>query len=117
MADPPSQETDHLIEAFRYTVAKLFFQQAQKDNLQVDNKAIFVLSELLLGYIEILTTDLEAFCRHGKRTTITADDVLLCCRRNESLKEKMERFLRTVNPPPPPHSFSGKKGKNNCKSV
>ncbi|GJD09529.1 hypothetical protein Gasu2_37750 [Galdieria sulphuraria] len=107
MANPPSQEADHLVEAFRYTVAKLFLQQ---DHLKADKEAIFVLSELLLGYIEILTADLEAFCRHGKRTTITADDVLLCCRRNENLKEKMERFLRTINPPLT-HSFSSKKRK------
>jgi histone H3/H4 len=101
MADPPARDSD--VEAFRYAVFKLFYQQgrlltcpisyspvifreiAQEDKVQVDKETVFVLSELLLGYIDIFAGDLEAFCRHGKRTTITAEDVLLCCRRNDFL--------------------------------
>jgi len=37
--------------------------------------------------------------RHGKRTTINADDVRLLCRRNPSLLEKIDDFQRVLKPP------------------
>eukprot|EP00871_Galdieria_phlegrea_P005340 jgi/Galph1/5807/GphlegSOOS_G4517.1 len=56
-----------------------------ENELEVDKQVILALSELLLGYLDVFACDVEAFCRHAKRTTVTAEDVLLCCRRNETL--------------------------------
>jgi hypothetical protein len=36
--------------------------------------------------------------RHGKRTTINADDVRLLCRRNPGLLEKIDDFQRSSKP-------------------
>ncbi len=38
------------------------------------------------------------FFRHGKRTTINADDVRLLCRRNPGLLEKIDDYQRTIKP-------------------
>jgi hypothetical protein len=37
--------------------------------------------------------DLEAFCGHAGRTTISTDDVLLLCRRNSDMHQLMKDFV------------------------
>jgi centromere protein S len=54
------------------------------------------------GEIESVAQDLDAFAAHAGRSTITTDDVLLLCRRNEDMhqiikdvidKEKAEKAV------------------------
>ena len=43
--------------------------------------------------IENVATDLESFCNHASRTTVTTEDVLLLARKNPDLHGIMEEFV------------------------
>lgn len=51
----------------------------------VTKPAKSIIAQLISGYVALLATDLEAFAHHGKRSTVSTDDVRLCARRNPSL--------------------------------
>lgn len=42
---------------------------------------------------ESITQDLEAFAGHAGRTTISTDDVLLLCRRNNDMHQIIKDFI------------------------
>jgi centromere protein S len=48
---------------------------------------------MVWAQIESVAIDLETFSRHAGRTTITTDDVLLVCRRNEALQGIIKDFV------------------------
>lgn len=48
---------------------------------------------MVWAQIESVAIDLETFSRHAGRTTITTDDVLLVCRRNEALQGIIRDFV------------------------
>ena len=43
--------------------------------------------------LESVTQDLESFARHAGRTTISTDDVLLLCRRNNDMHQIIKDFI------------------------
>lgn len=45
------------------------------------------LSEMVWNQVQTVAQDLEAFAKHGGRTTINSKDVILLSRRNEGLAE------------------------------
>ncbi|KAF5308692.1 hypothetical protein FQR65_LT06053 [Abscondita terminalis] len=49
-----------------------------------------IISELVWKKLQAYASDLEAFQKHGKRSTVTADDVKLLVRNNESLRKLVE---------------------------
>ncbi|KAI9243724.1 kinetochore component CENP-S-domain-containing protein [Phascolomyces articulosus] len=62
-------------------------QEAAKIGKTVSNEFVASLADVVYKQAEIMATDLESFARHGKRSTISMEDVKLCARRNESLYE------------------------------
>ncbi|ODA84053.1 hypothetical protein RJ55_02571 [Drechmeria coniospora] len=42
---------------------------------------------------ENISIDLESFCNHAGRSTVTTDDVLLLARKNPDLRQLMEAFV------------------------
>ncbi|CEP19315.1 hypothetical protein [Parasitella parasitica] len=60
----------------------LIASQLRKD---VSEAFVASLAEMLMTQMQTMATDLEAFAIHGKRATITMEDVKLCSRRNDSL--------------------------------
>lgn len=48
---------------------------------------------LLTRCTENVATDLESFCNHAGRTTVTTDDVLLLARKNPDLHQIMKEFV------------------------
>lgn len=61
-----------------------------RHNFSVAKDVDAVLSESLYRLVGTLATDLEAFAKHAKRSTINAADVRLCARRNPSLVSRWE---------------------------
>ncbi|XP_049873088.1 centromere protein S-like [Pectinophora gossypiella] len=53
--------------------------------LEVTKPAMEIIAELVYKKISVYATDIEAFAKHAKRTTINAEDVKLLARRNPSL--------------------------------
>ena len=52
---------------------------------------IALLAETATETLELFARDVEAFSRHGKRSTVNTDDVKLLCRRNPGLLEVLEK--------------------------
>ena len=42
---------------------------------------------MVWAQIESVAVDLESFAKHAGRATVTTEDVLLLCRRNDALRE------------------------------
>lgn len=42
---------------------------------------------------ESVAADLESFAKHAGRSTVTTDDVLLLCRRNEALRDIVKEVV------------------------
>ncbi|CAF4903029.1 unnamed protein product [Pieris macdunnoughi] len=57
--------------------------------LEITKPAIEVIAELVFKKCRVYGSDLEAFAKHAKRSTINADDVKLLVRRNPSLKSRL----------------------------
>ncbi|XP_041979320.1 centromere protein S-like isoform X2 [Aricia agestis] len=57
--------------------------------LDITKPSTDVITELVYKKILLYGSDLEAFARHAKRSTISTDDVKLLVRRNPSLKEHL----------------------------
>lgn len=52
------------------------------------------LSELVWAQAETLAQDLESFAKHAGRGKITTEDVKLCTRKNEGLREVITDFIQ-----------------------
>uniref|UniRef100_A0AAR2KE81 Centromere protein S n=1 Tax=Pygocentrus nattereri TaxID=42514 RepID=A0AAR2KE81_PYGNA len=71
--------------AIHYTVGRLCQQAAADHEREFSRQAIAALAEITFRQCDIFATDLEAFARHAKRQTVTADDVKLLARRSAAL--------------------------------
>ncbi|KAG6440618.1 hypothetical protein O3G_MSEX001390 [Manduca sexta] len=58
--------------------------------LDVTKPAMEIVAELVYKKISVYGTDLEAFAKHAKRSTINDQDVKLLARRNPSLKSRLD---------------------------
>lgn len=54
------------------------------------------LAQLVFDQTTSVGTDMESFSRHAKRKTISVDDVLMICRRNDGLREVMENYIQSI---------------------
>ncbi|CAG9786585.1 unnamed protein product [Diatraea saccharalis] len=52
-----------------------------------------IISELVYRKISVYGSDLEAFAKHAKRSTINSEDVKLLTRRNPSLKAHLNALV------------------------
>ncbi|XP_057365779.1 centromere protein S-like [Daphnia carinata] len=103
-------DTDHiqrLKASIHFTVGKMCEEQEIKTQISFDKNVIATISEILWQKIKLISQDLEAFAKHGKRTTINLDDVKLLVRRNEDLKA----ILATLGSPNLEENAKTDKGK------
>ncbi|CAH0715732.1 unnamed protein product, partial [Brenthis ino] len=57
--------------------------------LDITKPANAIIAELVISKIALYGSDLEAFAKHAKRSTINSDDVKLLVRRNPALKARL----------------------------
>ncbi len=62
-------------------------------------------------YVDVLSTDLNAFAEHAKRKQINPVDVLMCVRRNPELHAKLEKEM------PPAAAAPKKRSKKNASTA
>ncbi|KAI9094840.1 kinetochore component CENP-S-domain-containing protein [Phlyctochytrium arcticum] len=87
--DPVEDELkQRLRAAMHYATNKICDSSVLESELQVMASPHFLhaLSEIVHSQAESLALDVEAFSKHARRTTINSDDLLLCARKNASLK-------------------------------
>ncbi|KAK9459002.1 kinetochore component CENP-S-domain-containing protein [Lipomyces oligophaga] len=54
---------------------------------------VAALADLVYTQAVTLAGDIEAFAEHANRKVVSADDVLMMCRRNEGLKDCIHTFV------------------------
>lgn len=93
-----SREKEQLKAAIHYAIGKKCQQLEEDDNENNESPVgpftkgfIALLSETTTETLQLFTQDVEAFARHGKRSTINTDDVKLLCRRNPGLLAALEK--------------------------
>ncbi|CAH0585869.1 unnamed protein product [Chrysodeixis includens] len=67
--------------------------------LEITKPAMEIVAELVYKKLSVYGTDLEAFAKHAKRTTINSDDVKLLVRRCPSLKNHLNTLVPNSNTP------------------
>ncbi|CAB3261246.1 unnamed protein product [Arctia plantaginis] len=65
--------------------------------LEISKPAMEIIAELVYKKLSIYGVDLEAFAKHGKRSTINTEDVKLLVRRCPSLKTHLNAIAPTVS--------------------
>lgn len=88
---------------------------SQSDNTAPTPQFIGALTDMVWLQIENVAVDLETFSRHAGRSTITTDDVLLICRRNEALQGIMKDFIEMEEAENERPKNGGAKGKAKAK--
>jgi len=85
-----------LKEAFHYTVGKMCEEQEMNTEVKFGKRIVSTINEIAWRQLKSISKDVEAFSKHGKRSTVNLEDVKLLVRRNEELKAKLETTA-TVN--------------------
>ncbi|KAL2212185.1 hypothetical protein CC79DRAFT_1364469 [Sarocladium strictum] len=94
MADTTAAEDrERLKSALWYAVGQIVDEEALRRNRNATPQFIGALTEMAWMQIENVATDLESFCNHASRTTVTTDDVLLLARKNPDLHSIMEEYV------------------------
>ncbi|KLU88413.1 hypothetical protein MAPG_07398 [Magnaporthiopsis poae ATCC 64411] len=83
---PEEDDTrERLKAALWFSVGKIVDEETMKRQRNATPQFIGALTDMVYTQIETVAKDLESFCNHAGRTTVTTDDVLLLARRNEDL--------------------------------
>ncbi|CAH0554813.1 unnamed protein product [Brassicogethes aeneus] len=87
------QKTKHVIYN---TSRKICKEVGETVNVEFSPDALDLIAEFAYKKILLMGSDLDAFQKHAKRSTITSDDVKLLVRNNESLKELVNNKLQII---------------------
>ena len=85
-----SEDQDQLNLKSQVIIHSYLSEYCTEKNIKITNEALLGLSEIILLKSRLLGRDLELFAKHGKRQTITMDDLRLYCRNNPNLLKKCE---------------------------
>ncbi|SPN97251.1 related to apoptosis-inducing TAF9-like domain 1 family protein, putative [Cephalotrichum gorgonifer] len=94
MADAEANERQEaLTQALWYAIGQMVDEKVTPENLNATPQFIAALTQVVWSQMESVTQDLEAFCGHAGRSTISTDDVLLLCRRNNDMHQIIKDFI------------------------
>ncbi|KAM3589738.1 Phosphomannomutase 1 [Umbelopsis sp. WA50703] len=86
MSNPDNQDQQQRLKsAVWYTVGRIAEVEAENTGKTASAQFIASLADVVYKQMETLALDVEMFARHGKRSTISMEDVKLCARRNDGL--------------------------------
>lgn len=81
--------TDDTQERLKLSIHNAINNICKDKGINSTPEALLAMTELTLQKAMLYGSDLESFCKHAKRSTITLDDVKLLLRRNERLFDKL----------------------------
>jgi histone H3/H4 len=85
----------NLREKFGQTVECLCEHEISGTPLSQDS--IAMIKEISYSFLtDTLARDLELFRLHAKRATVKPEDVLLCARKNENVRDHMENYIKQL---------------------
>eukprot|EP00730_Choanoeca_flexa_P004234 TRINITY_DN11639_c0_g1_i1.p3 TRINITY_DN11639_c0_g1~~TRINITY_DN11639_c0_g1_i1.p3 ORF type:complete len:132 (+),score=25.42 TRINITY_DN11639_c0_g1_i1:2397-2792(+) len=87
--------------AIHYTVNEILKQIGRHEKVAFSKPTVAIISKLVVEQSQIMAQDLQAFAKHGKRTTIQPDDVKLFARRRSSMVARLDAMIeeQTKNRP------------------
>lgn len=80
-----------------HLIGKICDSETSLKNKTFSKEYLASLAEVVFAQGELFANDMEAFCRHSKRTIINMDDVKLIARRNGSLVEQLDQQVQQIN--------------------
>ncbi|KAM0475315.1 hypothetical protein ACHAPX_007069 [Trichoderma viride] len=89
----PEDDRERLKSALWYAIGQIVDEESLKRSRNATPQFIGALTEMVWAQIENVAIDLETFCNHAGRTTVTTDDVLLLARKNPDLHNIMKAYV------------------------
>ena len=88
-------EEKKLKRALHYAVVQICQEEGGKGNFAPSKELMYAISDLSFKYAaEVMASDLEAFAKHAKRSTISPADVILMARKDPNIARRLEAFHR-----------------------
>jgi len=97
LREDDAAKEEKLKAALWYSVGQMVDSVALSQNLNATPHFIGGLSELVWAQIENAAQDLEAFAKHADRQVINSKDVVLFGRRNEGLKDVLQKEAKVAS--------------------
>ncbi|KAL0241769.1 hypothetical protein GEMRC1_007004 [Eukaryota sp. GEM-RC1] len=72
---------------------------AESQGFSLSDDALMLLEQSFDHFCKMFSDDLVAFARHAKRKTLSPQDVLLFCRKNPALLEKLHQLIQSSKEP------------------
>ncbi|XP_069001254.1 centromere protein S [Embiotoca jacksoni] len=85
MAADAEETRQRLKAAVHYTVGRLCQKAGEDHRREFSRQVVAAIAETTFRQCDIFAKDLEAFARHAKRSTVSAEDVKLVARRSTAL--------------------------------
>jgi histone H3/H4 len=80
---------DAVREETRFAVAQIAEDAGRRNSVQVPARLVEIFVELAETYADRVVADVCHFAKHARRTTVAAEDVLLCVRHSETATEAL----------------------------
>lgn len=97
MSTDTDETHQRLKAAVHYTVARICQRIGEEQRREFSRQTIAAISETVVRQSDIFGKDLEAFARHGKRRTVSTDDVKLLARRSTALSKYIQNKSEELN--------------------
>ncbi|XP_061688145.1 centromere protein S [Syngnathoides biaculeatus] len=82
--------------AVHYTVARMCQKMGEEQSREFSRQAVAAIAETAFRQCDIFAKDLEAFAKHAKRCTVSAEDVKLLARRSTALSVHIQKKSEEV---------------------
>ncbi|XP_034543029.1 centromere protein S [Notolabrus celidotus] len=93
-----TDETQQRLKAaVHFTVGRLCQRTGEDNRREFSRQVIAAITETAFRQCDIFAKDLEAFARHAKRSTVSAEDVKLVARRNKTLSIYIQNKSEELN--------------------
>jgi hypothetical protein len=96
LQEDDATKEEKLKAALWYSVGQMVDAVALSQDLNATPHFIGGLSELVWAQIENAAQDLEAFAKHADRQVVNSKDVVLLGRRNDGLKEVLQKEAKVT---------------------
>ncbi|KAK2861993.1 hypothetical protein Q5P01_001526 [Channa striata] len=97
MSDDKDETRQRLKAAIHYTVGRLCQNMRGDFQREFSRQVIAAIAETTFRQCDIFAKDLEAFARHAKRSTVSAEDVKLLARRSTALSIYIQNKSEELN--------------------
>ncbi|XP_061545066.1 centromere protein S isoform X2 [Phycodurus eques] len=96
MSESEDETRQRLKAAVHYTVGRMCHKLGEEHRREFSRQVVAAIAETAFRQCDIFAKDLEAFAKHAKRCTVSAEDVKLLARRSTALSVHIQRKSEEV---------------------